>query len=764
MSKEQILVVEDDQETATYLKNYFDWQGYEVMVANRGEDALSSCRLHLPDAVILDVLLPDLNGYEICRILRAHNRTSRIPIIFLTRRGKRDDIITAFEVGADDYVIKPFDVEELGLRVEGAIRRSQRGGVPLYPITGLPAGEVIMEQLRAIKKSTEPWAILYFSINNFDIFKAVGDIEGVNKVVVYLADLLREVIGELGTPDDFLGQVTDDGFVVITIPEAATDISEAVIEQFQANTPMIAQAIGLIQLAVKTVTSYDGPFADIREITQTLAKQQEVFRIDSVQKFIPQAKDLDYYRQLAEQVSLWQTAPVLAQALIAVDNLVATKIPDMHRLNTLLDLADKKHVSPETLGYLRSRLFLSHLASENLRQLPYRIRPYRDFGPVSLLETLEETVEILSPSRLTFRFDIDNAPDLTVALPKLKLQQAVYNLARWLTYGQETHPLVVSMKVADNIASLVFRSGDGPDGRIDPSTLLVGTLGQIEPRTVYGYLVQKIVSRFGGSVEANENRLLLNLPLTEPEKSDLTPDEVNAFWQTIREQRLFLTRQKEPISSPEVVNQASMLVDPLAKDLLIQIEALIAALNTSKEVDTQIYPWSAVQRYCQLYRLLALDLHRDRPLIPAPVNLKSLLESIKPLLAHRIGNHEIIIESDVPRPVINSDQARLSQVFVNLGLNALEAMPQGGRLTFHIKMDDYYLVEVIDTGTGIMPESLPFVFDPHFTTKGTGRGEGLQNVKSYVEQLHGQIEVSSELGQGTTVTVKLPPTWGAGYF
>ena len=84
MDKDWILVVEDDHQTSTYLKTYFDWLGYEVLVTRRGADALDSCRLKIPSVIILDVLLPDLNGYEVCRTLRNNNRTSQVPIVFLS--------------------------------------------------------------------------------------------------------------------------------------------------------------------------------------------------------------------------------------------------------------------------------------------------------------------------------------------------------------------------------------------------------------------------------------------------------------------------------------------------------------------------------------------------------------------------------------------------------------------------------------------------------------------------------------------------------
>ena len=166
MSRSQLLVVEDDQDTLQRLQDYFEWLGYKVLTTTQGREALDICRTKLPSAVILDIMLPDMNGYDVCRALRSNSRTSYVPIVFLSHRNRRNDIVVAFEVGADDYVIKPYDREELRLRVEGAIRYSRRG-VLMHPVTNLPAGELITEQLKTIKDSPEPWALLYFNINNF---------------------------------------------------------------------------------------------------------------------------------------------------------------------------------------------------------------------------------------------------------------------------------------------------------------------------------------------------------------------------------------------------------------------------------------------------------------------------------------------------------------------------------------------------------------------------------------------------------------------
>lgn len=767
MNKDRILVVEDDAQTAEYIKTYFNWQGYEVLTAARGEHALATCRLSLPNAIILDIMLPDANGYDVCRTLRSNSRTSHIPIIFLSHRNKRNDIIFAFEVGADDFIAKPFDIEELKLRVEGTIRHSRRG-VLRHPVTNLPAGELIVEQLRAIKDSPESWSLLYFGLKNFDLFQAVAKTEAANTILVNLADILREAIETYGTRHDFIGQASNDGFVVVTIPEATQDICQLVSEKFRAESLSVAQAIGLLKLTINAVSSYDGPFADIREITQTLARlgvdEPELGLLDELQTLHSQAADIYFCNQLSEQVALWKTSPQLAKALIEVERLTTTKLPDLNKIKVLLELAEESDLPPDVLERLRMQQRLCRLAGQNLDELQYKIRSYHKFERAKLVETLSAAAKLLQKPSLKISTTVENLRStLSVALPALQLQQVIYNVCRWLIYEEPKPELIISAKLKQETASLCFSLAKPTRGPADPATLLQA-LHRQEGGAVYGYLAHKVVTRYGGHLKLAGDWLLVELPLAQPGETT-SGSEVETLRQEIREQRLFLDRQPRPRASVTVFEMAADLIDPLAEDLLAKIETLLITLNTHSGIEIHAYPWSAIQRYCHLSRLLALDLRKNRPLIPAPVNLKSLLESIRPMLAHRLLNQEIIIESEVDRPVVNTDKTRLSQIFVNLALNALEAMPEDGILKFRISSaDDYIGISVIDTGRGISPESIPYIFDPHFTTKEAGRGLGLHNVNSYVKQLHGQIEVTSEMGQGTTVTVKLPPTWGAGYF
>ena len=171
MSQARILVVEDDIDIANMLKIYFSSQGYDVDVATRGAEALDKTRQRMPHLIVLDIMLPDIDGYEVCRRLRTSTRTSHIPVIFLTQKDERSDRLQGLELGADDYITKPFDIEELRLRVQNAIRRAERESLT-DPRSGLPAGRLIEEQLRRIIRERD-WALMDIRINHYDAFREV---------------------------------------------------------------------------------------------------------------------------------------------------------------------------------------------------------------------------------------------------------------------------------------------------------------------------------------------------------------------------------------------------------------------------------------------------------------------------------------------------------------------------------------------------------------------------------------------------------------
>ncbi len=289
MSKGRLLVVEDDFDISNMLRIYFDSQGYETIVAPRGEEALEICRRQLPNLVILDIMLPDINGYEVCRLLRQNLRTSHIPIIFLTQRDERSDQIAGLELGADDYITKPFDLQLLLLRVQNSLHRASWLSLT-SPVTGLPSSKLIEEQLRQIIR-TKNWAVLYIGINQIGDFNdAYGFVAG-DDVLRFTAMILTEVVDELGSGSDFIGHIGGDDFLIISTPEASPKIKARLVQRFNEEVATFynfkdrergfievvdgnnqKQQAPLMTLAVGLIQHDSVPFADIREITEVAAE------------------------------------------------------------------------------------------------------------------------------------------------------------------------------------------------------------------------------------------------------------------------------------------------------------------------------------------------------------------------------------------------------------------------------------------------------------------------------------------------------------
>jgi PleD family two-component response regulator len=290
MSKGRILVVEDDFDISNMLRIYFQSQGYDVTVAPRGEEALELCRQQLPHVIVLDIMLPDIDGYEVCRRLRSNLRTSHVPIIFLTQKDERSDKIAGLELGADDYITKPFDIEELRLRVQGSIRRARNTNLS-NPITGLPSGKQIEEQLRGLMR-LDAWALLYIGINHLDPFRDKEGFLAGDEVLRDLSQMMGETVDEYGTPNDFIGHRGGDDFVVITTSEQGPIVRDRIVARFNESVGTHYNFIDrenkyitvdgkqspLMSLSVGLVLPESGPFADIREITEVAA---ELRRLDS---------------------------------------------------------------------------------------------------------------------------------------------------------------------------------------------------------------------------------------------------------------------------------------------------------------------------------------------------------------------------------------------------------------------------------------------------------------------------------------------------
>ena len=285
-TKHTLLIVEDDRDTSEMLRVYFEAQGYRVVTAMAGREALEKCRQSLPDLILLDVRLPDIDGFEVGQRLQDDIRTSRLPVIFVTERRERDDRIAGLKLGAIDYITKPFDVQELRLRVRNALRRA---GSQNNPVTGLPGDKLSHDRLSLLLEK-DSWAAVSVTIKGLDLFNEIYGFVARDDVLRAVALILTSVVDELGSIDDFIGHPNEAQFLIVTVPSKSEALARQIKDRLgQAMVyfyPIHDREAGLVvwggdqlqrtkvpfmEVIATVVLSNDGPFKDIQSLRRALA-------------------------------------------------------------------------------------------------------------------------------------------------------------------------------------------------------------------------------------------------------------------------------------------------------------------------------------------------------------------------------------------------------------------------------------------------------------------------------------------------------------
>jgi DNA-binding response OmpR family regulator len=278
--KPTILIVEDDLDIADMLNAYFRVQGYDVVTVNWGEDGVRSCQVNQPDLVILDIRLPDIDGFEVARRLRSTRKTQDIPIIFLTERRERLDRLRGLELRAEDYITKPFDIQELRLKVRNALMRASRGSLT-NPVTGLPESALVDERLKQCLKQSD-WAILVISLVNLVNFREAYGFVASDDLLRAVAVMLQDVLREIGGGEDFLGQLTGSDFLVVCRPSVAVAIKERAQKRLEQ--------------------SFDYFYRDQDRTTSSFQSQRLGLRIGELPGALSQARDLDQLKLEVERL------------------------------------------------------------------------------------------------------------------------------------------------------------------------------------------------------------------------------------------------------------------------------------------------------------------------------------------------------------------------------------------------------------------------------------------------------------------------------
>jgi diguanylate cyclase (GGDEF)-like protein len=231
MFKKKILIIEDTEFMKKLISDVLKEAGYEVVTASSGEEGLQKVREEKPDLVLLDVVMPGMDGFEVCRILREDESNNLMPIIMLTAQENEDHKLEGLELGADDYIIKPFNSRELVSRVRNTLKRIDRNRLA-NPLTGLRGNIEIQAEINQRIAKKEVFAVIYGDLDNFKSYNDVYGFASGDRAIKLTADVLIDATNTFGNSRDFIGHIGGDDFVIITTPDKVDAICENIIKTF----------------------------------------------------------------------------------------------------------------------------------------------------------------------------------------------------------------------------------------------------------------------------------------------------------------------------------------------------------------------------------------------------------------------------------------------------------------------------------------------------------------------------------------------------
>lgn len=250
-AEKHILVIDDDRNLRKIIQTNLELAGYTVTTAASGGEALSVLDTFQPDLVVLDVMMPMMDGYEVARRIRRHPSNAHVPIIMLTAKAEVEDKLAGFDAGADDYMTKPFGPQELLARVKAKIRRVEVDA-SLSPLTRLPGNLAIEAELRRRIDSRAPFSVLYLDLDNFKAFNDVYGFTHGDEAIQLVASTAVDVVRRRGTTSDFVGHIGGDDFIIVTLPDRGEEIAREIIDSFDREIRSLYSAQDLKQGYIET--------------------------------------------------------------------------------------------------------------------------------------------------------------------------------------------------------------------------------------------------------------------------------------------------------------------------------------------------------------------------------------------------------------------------------------------------------------------------------------------------------------------------------
>jgi PleD family two-component response regulator len=238
MAKKKVLIVDDEADVRDVLKIVLEAEDYETMEASNGEEAIEKVSRRPPDLIILDFMMPKMNGPEVCRALKKDLLLRHIPIIMLTGRGELPDKVKGIDAGADDYIVKPFEPTELIARVKMIMRRAEID-LDANPLTRLPGNVSIQNEIENRIQENKLFAVCYIDLDKFKVFNDRYGFERGDRAIQETARVLIKGVQARGNKDDFIGHIGGDDFVIVTTPDTVDTLCPYIIKEFEKIVPSL---------------------------------------------------------------------------------------------------------------------------------------------------------------------------------------------------------------------------------------------------------------------------------------------------------------------------------------------------------------------------------------------------------------------------------------------------------------------------------------------------------------------------------------------
>jgi diguanylate cyclase (GGDEF)-like protein len=290
---ETVLVVDDDPDIARFIEVNLRTHGFDVHLASDGVEALERAYDVRPSLVLVDVMMPRMDGFQVVERLRSDPRTSNVSIIILTAKALTADKVLGLTSGADDYIIKPFDPVELVARVKGTLRRAKEMRA-VSPLTGLPGNARIHEEIQRLIEARESFSLLYADLDNFKAYNDhYGFLRG-DDAIRFVARCVQEATLDVAGPGTFVGHIGGDDFVVISRPDVAEPLCNSILERFDQEAAFLydvedrergyievttrlqeMQRLPLMSLSIGVATSERRPYTHPGEVVSVATELKE---------------------------------------------------------------------------------------------------------------------------------------------------------------------------------------------------------------------------------------------------------------------------------------------------------------------------------------------------------------------------------------------------------------------------------------------------------------------------------------------------------